>query len=600
MTHFSGYSTALNIAILTTGVTLGPPADGQYPGVYCSVYLANSLTLASIADRLTGRPKTNPFLVDANGFYEFDGADARYTVVFSATLPTSTAPREVQVPSFPFAALPTPASPGRLARLTDRGAGLWMDSGAAWLSVTGTPCVDVTAFGAVGDGVTDDAPAIQAAIDSLGAQGGVVYFPHTSACYRVNTTLRIGKGVRLIGSGWYDAIIANVAGGPNVVITTVSGGGGGMEIAHLQIICQNVGDIALHIKGVDRVRVHDSILYSTVPNATLLQLDVNGVPGAYTHRIAGNIFQFSAGHASQAAIRLVGGVTSSVFRENYILADHAVVEVAGAASHGANVYTANLFTSITAGPTGTGIQIANGGAASCSDVIEDNYFENFLVGINFPNGSLTMMVENNHWDNVTTHIVDGSASSASGSLIDLETRQIALGSTVGYGPGSYATQGDSATDALGFRTFNVHAGGRGWSLLNGQSAADEFSVRDDTAGTSLTKWNATGISHTKRHREAMGATVASANELTLGVDGNLFHISGTTTINAITTANWQAGAEVMLIFDSTPTVKHNTAGGAGTAKLLLAGGIDFGATANDTLTLRYDGTSWFEKCRTVI
>lgn len=103
-----------------------------------------------------------------------------------------------------------------------------------------------------------------------------------------------------------------------------------------------------------------------------------------------------------------------------------------------------------------------------------------------------------------------------------------------------------------------------------------------------------------RLQNAKGADVASANDLTLGTDGNVFHITGNTTINAITTANWQAGSEVTLIFDSNPTVKHNTSGSAGTAKMLLSGAGDLSATANDTLTLVYDGTSWFEKCRTVI
>jgi hypothetical protein len=102
-----------------------------------------------------------------------------------------------------------------------------------------------------------------------------------------------------------------------------------------------------------------------------------------------------------------------------------------------------------------------------------------------------------------------------------------------------------------------------------------------------------------RLEEAMGATVASANNLTLGADGTLFHISGTTTINAITTANWQAGSRIRLIFDASVTVKNNTAGGGGTAKMLLAGGVDFSATANDELTLDWDGTNFIEASRSV-
>lgn len=108
----------------------------------------------------------------------------------------------------------------------------------------------------------------------------------------------------------------------------------------------------------------------------------------------------------------------------------------------------------------------------------------------------------------------------------------------------------------------------------------------------------------KRLQATQGADVASANDLTLGTDGNSFEITGTTQINAITIANWQNGATITLLFASTPTVKHNTAGGAGTAVILLAGAADFAATAGDTLTLllsEIGGTqAWRELSRAVI
>ncbi len=94
-----------------------------------------------------------------------------------------------------------------------------------------------------------------------------------------------------------------------------------------------------------------------------------------------------------------------------------------------------------------------------------------------------------------------------------------------------------------------------------------------------------------------GINVTAANDLTLGNDGNVFTVTGNTQINAITTANWQAGSQIQLIFSGTPTVKNNTAGGAGTATILLAGGVDFAAAANDVLTLVYDGTNWHESAR---
>ena len=100
-----------------------------------------------------------------------------------------------------------------------------------------------------------------------------------------------------------------------------------------------------------------------------------------------------------------------------------------------------------------------------------------------------------------------------------------------------------------------------------------------------------------RLQEAKGINVTAGNDLTLGLDGNVFVITGNTTINAIITANWQAGASIVLIFSGTPTVKHNTAGGAGTATMLLSTSVDMTAAANTVLGLCYDGTNWQETFR---
>lgn len=58
---------------------------------------------------------------------------------------------------------------------------------------------DVTLYGAVGDGVTDDTTAIQAALTAAGAASGIVYFPPKATSYKV-TSLNVPQGVALVGN----------------------------------------------------------------------------------------------------------------------------------------------------------------------------------------------------------------------------------------------------------------------------------------------------------------------------------------------------------------------------------------------------------------
>lgn len=72
------------------------------------------------------------------------------------------------------------------------------------LHTKGIPTHDVTAYGAVGDGSTDDASAIQSAIDAAkGGQGlAAVYYPQPSTSYLVESSLTPGPGVYHVGDGY--------------------------------------------------------------------------------------------------------------------------------------------------------------------------------------------------------------------------------------------------------------------------------------------------------------------------------------------------------------------------------------------------------------
>jgi hypothetical protein len=85
-----------------------------------------------------------------------------------------------------------------------------------------------------------------------------------------------------------------------------------------------------------------------------------------------------------------------------------------------------------------------------------------------------------------------------------------------------------------------------------------------------------------------GANVASGS--TIVPTGNLFHVTGTATIAAITATELPAGTEITMVFDAAATVQSG-------ASLVLAGGVNFVAAAGNVLALTYDGSIWREKSR---
>lgn len=85
------------------------------------------------------------------------------------------------------------------------------------------------------------------------------------------------------------------------------------------------------------------------------------------------------------------------------------------------------------------------------------------------------------------------------------------------------------------------------------------------------------------------AAVASAAALPVPV-GGLYHITGTTNVTSITSTNLASGVCIVLIFDGVLTFTDGS-------NLKLAG--NFVTTADDTITLCYDGTNWYETARAV-
>ena len=114
-------------------------------------------------------------------------------------------------------------------------------------------------------------------------------------------------------------------------------------------------------------------------------------------------------------------------------------------------------------------------------------------------------------------------------------------------------------------------------------SADLFQVTD-SSDNPLSGITGTGIVYGRS-----GAAVASAATIT--PTGNVFHVTGTTTITSVSGTGIPAGTCITMIFDGALTVTDNN------GTLNTAG--NFVTTADDTLSLCYDGTNWRETARSV-
>jgi hypothetical protein len=159
----------VNDIATVVGGSLAPLASAS-----CAVYLTGTTTLASLYSDNGVTALTNPTTSSATGRLQFYAADGRYDIVCSKSGYTTTTITDVL--------LEDPANAGDLLYLPN-------GTGAVTRTIQGKlrETVSVTDFGAVGDGVTDDTAAIQAALAAGQAQSKSIYFP--AGTYSVSTLL---------------------------------------------------------------------------------------------------------------------------------------------------------------------------------------------------------------------------------------------------------------------------------------------------------------------------------------------------------------------------------------------------------------------------
>jgi hypothetical protein len=116
-------------------------------------------------------------------------------------------------------------------------------------------------------------------------------------------------------------------------------------------------------------------------------------------------------------------------------------------------------------------------------------------------------------------------------------------------------------------------------------------------GTAFQFQPGVGLTLQGRLQEGRAGNTASATTLTLPTNpaGNLFPITGTTTVNGITTSGWQAGSRFILELPSGITITHNSgAPGGGAVAIQLNAAANLTTARVTMLELVYNGTFFYQ------
>ena len=602
--------------------TIAREVQGSFPGATITAYLAGTLTLASIYSDNALTAKANPFTSDSNGQFSFYAANGRYDIKFSGA---------------------DIASPFTLGDF------VLYDEAIIWIDVTAAPYLADSS--GTNDSYTALAAAWTAALAVSGARA-VIYIPpgqyKTASNWVASITGTTPKAVTILAYG--ATIVPTAAVTIALTLATASASDGynsflrvcGLKLdgdattgATGILDGENAGDLsaAICLEDVD---------IRNFEGASSIGLDVRNVVNArFTRVYAGrngtnlrvlgddagatlpttvlfNNCQFREARSSTGGtgrgVVLTRGY-QVVFRDVLIEANEreGLYSVTGATD---NVVMCGLedcwIEDNQAAGAITDYQVLLDGAAlgTCMWSLKNVYFNgtprsiymrsvvnaildqvytrataNSLVIDTGVNGLIIAWPQNNV--TYATAVTNGSPTTM---LFRIVTPAQFLSTMTVTGAAAFSSTLSIADSLVGAQGANLNI-----NIQPGNSSSGVGSLRDYQSNNIL-DWNQNRAAMDVRFVLALGTDTAAANDLTLPVDGNVFTITGNTQINAITTANWQGGP-VYLRFSGTPTVKHNTAGGAGTSPILLQGSADLVCALNTVLMLIYDGANWQEVSR---
>lgn len=329
---------------------------------------------------------------------------------------------------------------------------------------------NVTAYGATGNGVTNDAVSIQAAIDAAGAaDGGIVYFPNGS--YLVNTTLLMPlDSVSLRGESWVSSYIFT-----NSTTTTI------LKVGNLDNTDVNKPDgIALIDMGFE-VPSASSVTNVQVYGATLFKAErCDFHRGAITFDLRNadmtelSCNRFRATAANAVAIRMTEGLVDDVTTLNWI---GGIVDVTGIGGKGL------VFAD---GSGGTPNEFNN--LFICAVKFDGNSTAS-TIGVQFVTGGRNIRFQNCEFKQWTTSSIDGATALLSGQNMYYSVdncKFVGVSNTVPV-QHIYAAEGTSGKTIISLRNTQLHTAGTGVMFSNTGTKSPKVFL-DSLESSTMTNW----------------------------------------------------------------------------------------------------------------
>lgn len=343
-------------------------------------------------------------------------------------------------------------------------------------------CVSVRDFGAVGDGVTDDTLAIQAAIDSLPtwtgyglASGGRVCLP--AGTWRISAPLEVPDYVSLQGEGMYSsALLLDPAAEPfSAIARKGENAQKNLMFFDIGVFLSHADSVGFDLRYVTRAVVERCLVYNTAyaygdpsapPGGTGVLMQAGSGLSGYDNRVLNNemwglAFGVYVGEEAHAATimqnTITGGGTAVYIAEGGAdLVDNTRIThnrfeamedwFVYAGGQGATIEH-NRLESYSADPTVAAVQLAPGSRWN-------------TVGVNYValgSGSTYEVIdegENNSWESFYTRVL-----TSRGSGDNLEQRVVRVGDDLDRGLSLYGSYiGLGATVRVQTRSATLSSG----------------------------------------------------------------------------------------------------------------------------------------------